>query len=78
MEFLVGIYNLIFNIQVNLLLINLQLYRKSAYVIAYSGRYPVAEGRLKEAGEKTNLPEENSAKPALSDLLVRLRLRSVQ
>jgi predicted nucleotidyltransferase len=36
------------------------------------------EMRLMEAGEKTHLPSENSAKVALNDLLVRLRLRSIR
>ena len=36
------------------------------------------EKRLMEAGEKTHLPSENSAKAALNDLLVRLRLRSIR
>jgi hypothetical protein len=36
------------------------------------------EKRLMEAGEKTRLPSENSAKTALNDLLVRLRLRSIR
>jgi len=36
------------------------------------------EKRLMEAGEKTHLPSENSAKVALNDLLVRLRLRSIR
>jgi uncharacterized protein len=36
------------------------------------------EKRLLEAGEKTQLPSENSAKVALNDLLVRLRLRSIR
>jgi hypothetical protein len=36
------------------------------------------EKRLMEAGEKTHLPSENSAKAALNDLLVCLRLRSIQ
>jgi len=35
------------------------------------------EERLMEAGEKTNLPSEGSAKAALNDLLVRLRLSSI-
>ena len=34
--------------------------------------------RLMEAGEKTQLPSENSAKAALNDLLVRLRLQSIR
>jgi predicted nucleotidyltransferase len=34
--------------------------------------------RLMEAGERSKLPSENSAKAALNDLLVRLRLRSIQ
>jgi predicted nucleotidyltransferase len=36
------------------------------------------ERRLMEAGEKTDLPAENSAKPALNDLLIRLRLQSMR
>lgn len=36
------------------------------------------EKRLMEAGEKTHLPSESSAKAALNDLLVRLRLRSIR
>lgn len=36
------------------------------------------EKRLMEAGEQTHLPSENSAKAALNDLLVRLRLRSIR
>lgn len=36
------------------------------------------EKRLMEAGEKTHLPSENSAKAALNDLLVRLRLGSIR
>lgn len=36
------------------------------------------ERRLIEAGERTNLPAENSAKAALNDLLVRLRFQSIR
>jgi predicted nucleotidyltransferase len=36
------------------------------------------ERRLMEAGERTHLPSENSAKVALNELLVRLRLRSIR
>jgi predicted nucleotidyltransferase len=36
------------------------------------------EKRLLDAGEKTQLPSENSAEAALDDLLVRLRLRSIR
>ena len=44
----------------------------------FEERFNEWERRLVEAGEKTNLPEEGSAKPALNDLLVRLRLQSIQ
>ena len=43
----------------------------------YEGQFGEWEQRLMEAGEKTELPAEPSARPALNDLLVRLRLASI-
>lgn len=44
----------------------------------FEPQFTVWEKRLMEAGEKTHLPSENSAKAALNDLLVRLRLHSIR
>lgn len=44
----------------------------------FEGQFTALDKRLVEAGEKTHLPSENSAKVPLNDLLVRLRLRSIR
>jgi len=43
----------------------------------YESQFAELDRRLVEAGEETRLPAENTAREALNDLLVRLRLRTI-
>lgn len=44
----------------------------------YEAQFAEWEAQLKKAGEETHLPAEASARPALNDLLVRLRMASIK
>lgn len=44
----------------------------------FADQFAIWESRLKAAGESTTLPAENSALPALNDLLIRLRVQTLR
>ena len=50
----------------------------SGEIAFFESQFNTWESHLMKAGEATNLPAESSAKPELNDLLIRLRLSSLQ
>jgi hypothetical protein len=46
----------------------------SGELVFFESQFTAWEQKLRDAGERTSLPAEASARPALNELLVRLRL----